>query len=100
MGLTLEMSPIDLCIGHTCWTSGCYTDMDITTDPDQLFGNSTSVVNVDVSLMPQCECGPTTFETEVTACDPNPCLNGGSCVDYWNGMRFVLISISRNLDLN
>lgn len=48
--------------------------------------NKTSLVGVRTEVIPECTCGARNFSAE-ESCRPNPCYNGGRCIEGKSGIR-------------
>ncbi|TRY62862.1 hypothetical protein TCAL_07709 [Tigriopus californicus] len=80
MGIEIQMIHIDECIyeGVHCEGGSCTNHLDISPEPVSIFTNTSSFVGVQARVMPHCGCAvPSPIVS--SACDPNPCLNNGTC---------------------
>ena len=91
-GLMVVMSPVDLCRYEfkDCWSGGCTTKMVVDTTPVLVNSNRTSFAGIGVTYVQVCQCDATAFGPwTAPKCSDSPysCLNGGTCLDNWNGYK-------------
>ena len=82
LGIDLIMIHIDECIfeGVNCPGQSCVNQLDIEDQPVTIYTNQTSFVGVKASVKPVCKCSAVSnIVNSYQSCDPNPCLNNGSC---------------------
>lgn len=78
LGIQIEMIHIDECIyeGVNCEGS-CINYLDISEEPVTIYTNTSSFVGVQAVIKPHCGCEVPTPRPR--SCNPNPCLNNGTC---------------------
>ena len=73
------MLPIDECMAEICDSDGCSNVLTTTGDPLVINTNGTSMIGVTAYVTAQCTCASESFVDDVMLCEPDSCLNGGTC---------------------
>ncbi|XP_077285553.1 cadherin-N2 [Arctopsyche grandis] len=81
VGINITMVGIDECLfeNQTC-KSSCTNVLDMGNHPYMINANKTAFGGVKVNVQAKCICGARNF-TKLETCRPNPCLNGGRCIE-------------------
>ena len=88
LSVQIIMIRIDECLyeNEHCEGKSCDNQLDILEDqPITIFTNRTSFVGVQAVVKPVCQCSAQPPVTNYFSCNPNPCLNNGSCELLPNG---------------
>ncbi|XP_076032082.1 neural cadherin isoform X3 [Oratosquilla oratoria] len=87
LGINITMVGIDECLYENMACEGsCTNHLVISPLPHVVNANKTALVGVRTEVVPECTCGARNFSQEET-CRPNPCLNGGRCLEGKAGIR-------------
>jgi hypothetical protein len=92
VGVKIEASPIDECNGKECWGKGCHNKLVISEEPSLVNTNKTAFVGLDSYFDPICQCEDYDFDMAPMECTLTTCLNGGTCIETWNGAVCTCIS--------
>ena len=89
LSVEVVMIRIDECLyegSEQCDGKSCINQLDIIEDqPITIFTNKTSFVGVQAVVKPVCKCSAQAPITNYFSCNPNPCLNNGTCELLPNG---------------
>ncbi|XP_064079326.1 neural-cadherin-like isoform X1 [Macrobrachium nipponense] len=89
IGINITMVGIDECLYENVACEGsCTNHLVISNLPYMVNANKTSLVGVRTEVIPECTCGARNFSVE-ESCRPNPCYNGGRCIEGKSGIRCV-----------
>ena len=80
LNVVITMIHIDECLieGVNCPSQSCANELNVEDQPQSIFTNTTSFVGVQAIVNPVCKCSSIN-RIGWQSCQPNPCLNGGSC---------------------
>ncbi|XP_066980224.1 neural-cadherin-like [Macrobrachium rosenbergii] len=90
IGISIIMIGISECLDENVPCDGsCTSKLVISDEPYLVDANRTSVVSVNVNVIPECACQANDFSIanvkKQTACSPNPCKNPGKCIREKDG---------------
>ena len=81
----IASSPVDLCRGRICYGDGCQRELVTNSSPLKVDGESNSFVGINAYYTASCTCGATMFDSKPEQCEPDTCLNNGTCMEHWSG---------------
>ncbi|XP_068200505.1 neural-cadherin-like [Palaemon carinicauda] len=92
VGLNIVMIGINECLDENVPCDGsCTSKLIISDKPYLVDANRTSLVSVDVKVIPDCTCQAKDFTTkdvrQQVSCRPNPCKNEGKCIKEKSSIR-------------
>ena len=81
LNIDIVMIHIDECLyeGVHCPGQSCANQLDIEDLPVTIYTNQTSFVGVQALVRPVCKCSTISPVNYYQSCNPNPCLNNGTC---------------------
>ncbi|XP_064094830.1 neural-cadherin-like [Macrobrachium nipponense] len=94
LGISIIMIGINECLDESVPCDGsCTSNLVISDEPYLVDANRTSVVSVNVNVIPECACQAIDFSIanvkKQTACRPKPCKNRGKCIREKDGTHCV-----------